>query len=109
MSDAQPSVSSARAEGRAANQLRPLRFTNGIAPSGMPAWKGILDDNEMWNIVHYLRHLPPKGSLGSPDVYKEEAEEHEHMEGAAKGTEGKAGEQPKHNHTHPPGTPPHKD
>jgi hypothetical protein len=22
---------------------------------------------------------PPKGSLGSPDVYKEEQEEHEHM------------------------------
>ena len=32
MSDAQPTVSSARADGRAANQLRPLRFTNGIAP-----------------------------------------------------------------------------
>ncbi len=52
---------------------------NGIAPSGMPGWKGILDDGEMWNIVHYLRHLPAKGSLGIPELYKEEAEEHEHM------------------------------
>jgi mono/diheme cytochrome c family protein len=72
---------------------------NGIAPSGMPSWKGILDDDEMWKIVHFIRHLPPKGSLGTPDIFKEEAEEHEHAEQ-------KAG---KHTHTHAPGTPPHKD
>lgn len=51
---------------------------NGINPSGMPAWKGILDDDEMWKVVNYMRHLPPKGSLGVPDVYKEEKEQHEH-------------------------------
>jgi mono/diheme cytochrome c family protein len=56
---------------------------NGIKPSGMPGWKGILEDEEMWNIVHYIRHLPAKGSLGAPEVFKEEAEEHEHMHGAA--------------------------
>src|SRR5215475_10474113 len=56
---------------------------NGIKPSGMPGWKGILDDNEMWNIVHYIRHLPAKGSLGAPPIFKEEAEEHEHMHGEA--------------------------
>jgi len=54
---------------------------NGINPSGMPAWKGILEDDEMWKIVHYIRHLPAKGSLGAPAVFKEEAEEHEHAEG----------------------------
>ena len=32
MSESQPAVSSLRADGRAANQLRPLRFQNGIAP-----------------------------------------------------------------------------
>src|ERR1700743_3694792 len=32
MSESQPAVSSPRADGRAANQLRPLRFQNGIAP-----------------------------------------------------------------------------
>jgi ribonuclease PH len=32
MSDSQPATSSARADGRAANQLRPIRFINGIAP-----------------------------------------------------------------------------
>jgi len=56
---------------------------NGIKPSGMPGWKGILEDDEMWKIVHYIRHLPAKGSLGTPEVFKEEAEEHEHMHGAA--------------------------
>jgi mono/diheme cytochrome c family protein len=54
---------------------------NGIGPSGMPGWKGILTNEEMWNIVHYIRHLPAKGSLGEPAIYKEEAEEHEHAEG----------------------------
>ena len=43
---------------------------NGIFPSGMPAWKGILDDEEMWAIVQYVRHLPPKGSLGVPTFYE---------------------------------------
>jgi mono/diheme cytochrome c family protein len=56
---------------------------NGIKPSGMPGWKGILEDEEMWNIIHYIRHLPPKGSLGAPAIFKEEEEEHEHMHGAA--------------------------
>jgi mono/diheme cytochrome c family protein len=54
---------------------------NGIAYTGMPKWKGILTDEEMWNMVHYIRHLPPKGSLGAPDIFKEEAEQHEKMQG----------------------------
>jgi mono/diheme cytochrome c family protein len=80
---------------------------NGIAPSGMPAWRGNLDDDEMWKIVHYIRHLPPKGSLGTPEVYKEEAEQHEEAEHS----HGKADESKphSHSHTHTPGTPPHKD
>jgi mono/diheme cytochrome c family protein len=54
---------------------------NGIAPSGMPGWKGILEDDEMWKIVHFIRHLPAKGSLGEPAIFKEESEEHQNMEG----------------------------
>ena len=42
---------------------------NGICPSGMPASKGILNDDEIWQIVHFPRRLPPKGSLGEPPVY----------------------------------------
>lgn len=56
-------------------------IANGISPSGMPGWKGILTDEEMWNMVHFIRHLPAKGSLGTPEIFNEEAEEHEHMQG----------------------------
>jgi len=44
---------------------------NGLFPSGMPASKGILNDDEMWQIVRYLRHLPAKGSLGEPAVFSQ--------------------------------------
>lgn len=60
-------------------------IANGIEPSGMPGWKGILTDEEMWKMVLYIRHLPAKGSLGQPEIFKEEEEQHEaaeHQHGA---------------------------
>lgn len=42
---------------------------NGISPSGMPASRGTLSDEEIWQIVVYIRHLPPAGSLGEPRAY----------------------------------------
>ncbi|HEX9288074.1 MAG TPA: cytochrome c [Anaeromyxobacteraceae bacterium] len=42
---------------------------NGLFPSGMPAARGILNDEEIWRIVLYIRHLPPAGSLGEPAMY----------------------------------------
>lgn len=42
---------------------------NGIFPSGMPASKDVFRDEEIWQLVLYIRHLPPKGSLGEPQVY----------------------------------------
>jgi len=47
---------------------------NGISPSGMLAAKGILNDDEIWSLVSYIRHLPPKGNLGEPRVYSEDAD-----------------------------------
>ena len=41
----------------------------GISPSGMPGSKGTLSDDELWSIVAFLRHLPPAGSQGTPDMY----------------------------------------
>ena len=61
---------------------------NGIRFSGMPAWKGILTNEEMWHIVRYIRHLPAKGSLGAPKIFEESAHEHEAVEGAAHGAPG---------------------
>jgi mono/diheme cytochrome c family protein len=69
---------------------------NGIKPSGMPAWPDDPTDDEQWKIVLFIRHLPAKGSLGAPDVYKEDEEQHQEME---KG--GKSGEM---GHMHEHGT-----
>src|ERR1700692_2588592 len=78
MSPPIPSLSSTDVQEYKDGQLKWI-IENGINPSGMPSWKGILDDDEMWKIVNFMRHLPPKGSLGIPEVYKKEQEEHEHM------------------------------
>jgi mono/diheme cytochrome c family protein len=78
MSPPVPSLASKDVQDYTDGQLKWI-IENGINPSGMPAWKGNLSDEEMWKVVNFLRHLPPKGSLGIPDVYKEAEEEHEHM------------------------------
>jgi mono/diheme cytochrome c family protein len=49
-------------------------ITNGIYPSGMPASKDILNEDEIWAIVQYIRHLPPRGSLGESPVHTGELE-----------------------------------
>jgi len=69
---------------------------NGVRFSGMPAWQGILEEDEMWRVVLYLRHLPEKGSLGVPPVYRESEEQHEHVQQQAPAS----GQQP-HEHNHP--------
>jgi mono/diheme cytochrome c family protein len=42
---------------------------NGLWPSGMPASRGILTDEEIWSIVTYIRKLPRAGSLGEPPAF----------------------------------------
>lgn len=97
MSPPVPDLSSADVQGYKDGQLKWI-IQNGIEPSGMPGWKGILEDNEMWAIVRYLRHLPPKGSLGIPDYFKEAEEEHENAEhGAMPGMQSKPAP---HQHKH---------
>jgi mono/diheme cytochrome c family protein len=73
-----PSLSSKDIQDYKDGQLKWI-IENGINPSGMPAWKGILSDDEMWQIVNFIRHLPPKGSLGAPEIYKQKQEEHKHI------------------------------
>jgi mono/diheme cytochrome c family protein len=63
-----PSLAGADVQSYTDGQLKWV-IDNGIAPSGMPASKGILSDDEQWAIVVYLRHLPPRGSLGEPAMY----------------------------------------
>ncbi len=68
MSPPIPSLLSADVQSYTDGQLKWI-IDNGVAPSGMPASKGILNDDEIWSIVVYLRHLPPAGSLGDPEMY----------------------------------------
>jgi cytochrome c553 len=68
MSPPVPSLASKQVQDYTDGQLKWV-IENGISPSGMPASRGILSDEEMWSIVVYLRHLPAAGSLGEPCVY----------------------------------------
>jgi len=63
-----PSLASTDVQSYTDGQLKWV-IDNGIAPSGMPASRGILSDDEQWTIVQFLRHLPPAGSLGEPVLY----------------------------------------
>lgn len=68
MSPPVPLLSSTAVQAYSDGQLHWI-IKNGIAPSGMPAAKDIFHDEEIWQLVLYIRHLPPKGSLGEPQVY----------------------------------------
>lgn len=68
MSPPVPRLNSADVQAYADGQLHWI-IQNGISPSGMPASKGIFSDEEIWELVLYIRHLPPQGSLGEPQVY----------------------------------------
>ena len=63
-----PPLNSAAVQAYTDGQLHWI-VQNGISPSGMPASKNVFHDQEIWQIVLYIRHLPPKGSLGDPQVY----------------------------------------
>ncbi|HZY63791.1 MAG TPA: cytochrome c [Edaphobacter sp.] len=63
-----PSLASQDVQGYTDGQLKWI-LDNGIYPSGMPSSKGILSDDELWSIVVFLRHLPPAGSQGVPEMY----------------------------------------
>ncbi len=63
-----PELSSAPVQAYTDGQLRRI-IADGIFPSGMPASKSLFRDEEIWQLVLYIRHLPPKGSLGEPQVY----------------------------------------
>jgi mono/diheme cytochrome c family protein len=63
-----PSMASAAVQAYTDGQLKWI-IDNGIFPSGMPASKGTLTDDEIWQIVLYLRDLPRAGTLGDPKAY----------------------------------------
>ncbi|HKF48920.1 MAG TPA: c-type cytochrome [Terracidiphilus sp.] len=70
MSPPVPSLAAQNVQAYTDGQLKWV-IDNGIWPSGMPGSKGIMSDDEIWSIVVYLRHLPPAGSLGEPEMYSQ--------------------------------------
>lgn len=68
MSPPVPSLADPAVQAYSDGQLKWI-VEHGLAPSGMPAARGLLGDEEMWEIVLFLRHLPPAGSLGEPQAY----------------------------------------
>lgn len=68
MSPPVPQLNSRAVQAYSDGQLHWIIY-NGIAPSGMPAARDIFHDEEIWQLVLYIRHLPAKGSLGEPKVY----------------------------------------
>jgi mono/diheme cytochrome c family protein len=68
MSPPVPSLASSIVQSYSDGQLHWV-IEYGLWPSGMPAAKGILAEDEIWSIVLYIRHLPPAGSLGEPKAY----------------------------------------
>lgn len=68
MSPPVPPLNSSAVQSYSDGQLHWI-IQNGVSPSGMPASKDVFRDEEIWQLVLYIRHLPPKGSLGEPSVY----------------------------------------
>ena len=68
MSPAVPSLASSEVQSYTDGQLKWI-IENGIYPSGMPPSKGMFNDDDMWRMVLYIRHLPKQGSLGEPTIY----------------------------------------
>lgn len=97
MSPPVPDLKSKNVQGYTDGQLHWI-IVNGINPSGMPAWKGILEEDEMWKVVRYIRHLSEKGSFGIPEVFKEEEEQHKEMQSGATEHRHAGAGQPHHHH-----------
>jgi mono/diheme cytochrome c family protein len=66
-----PPLTSLEVQAYSDGQLKRI-LDDGIWPSGMPGSKGILSDDELWSIVLFLRHLPPAGSQGIPQIYAQQ-------------------------------------
>ena len=97
-----PDLTLPRVQGRSDGELFWIT-SNGIRMTGMPAFSPTHGENEIWQIVAFVRHLPEITDAEAGELQLQtELEEHHHEEAAQPG-----GAKPEH--THPPGTPPHED
>jgi mono/diheme cytochrome c family protein len=63
-----PSLASSTVQSYTDGQLKWI-IENGVSPSGMPPSKGVFNDDDIWRMVLFIRHLPAAGSLGEPPAY----------------------------------------
>ena len=64
MSPPVPSLASPEVQAYTDGQLHWI-IRNGLLPSGMPAWRDLLNDEEMWRIVLWVRRLPAEPAVAS--------------------------------------------
>ena len=70
MSPPVPVLTSSRIQKYSDGQLKWI-IDNGVYPSGMPSFKGILTQDDAWKIVRYIRHLPTKGDMAAVSANSE--------------------------------------
>ena len=98
-----PDLTLPRVQERTDGQLYWL-VDEGIRMTGMPAFGPTHGENELWQIVAFLRHLPEITDEEKAQLQGEkEAAEHHHEEAPPSPATAKPG------HSHAPGTPPHAD
>jgi mono/diheme cytochrome c family protein len=98
-----PDLTLARVQERSDGELFWIT-SNGIRMTGMPAFSPTHEEKEIWQMVAFLRHLPEITDEETKELRRETEEaEHHHEEAPPPGGA------PKPTHTHPPGTPSHRD
>ena len=98
-----PDLTLPRVQARTDGQLYWL-VDEGIRMTGMPAFGPTHGENELWQIVAFLRHLPEITEQEIAQLQGEKRrDEHHHEESPPPPATEKPG------HTHAPGTPPHSD
>ena len=98
-----PDLTLPRVQERTDGQLYWL-VDEGIRMSGMPAFGPTHGENELWQIVAFLRHLPEITEQEKAQLQGEKEEAgHHHEEAPPSPATAKPG------HSHAPGTPPHAD
>ena len=98
-----PDLTLPRVQARSDGQLYWL-VDEGIRMTGMPAFGPTHGENELWQIVAFLRHLPEITDEEKAQLQGEKEEaEHHHEEAPPSPGAAKPG------HPHAPGTPPHSD
>ncbi len=109
LNPAAPDLTLKRVQQRSDGELYWI-VSNGIRMTGMPAFSPTHAEQEVWEIVAFLRHLPEISTEEEKQLKAatEEAEHHHEASAEAAAAPAESQASPAATHTHPPGTAPHK-